>query len=153
DRYIFLYKQVGGKKIQKDGAEMALGWRQEAVMDTIVRPMAELLKEFKDTGFFHGSIRPSNMFATVSGNKLENVILGDCLALPASYLQPALFEPIARSMSQPIGRGAGVISHDLYAFGVSLAVILRTHDPLKGMSDYEIIREKMEQGSYAAITG
>ena len=153
ERFIFLYRQISGKRIHQVGEEMALSWRQETVMETMVKPMAEMLRDFRDSSFFHGGIRPSNMFAANSTGKIENIVLGDCLALPPSYLQPVLFEPIERAMSQPVARGEGTAADDLYAFGVSLAVILRAHDPLLGMTDYEIIREKMEHGSYAAITG
>ncbi len=153
ERYIFIYKNVLGKRIHKPGTAEALGWRQETVMEAIVRPMAQLLREFSDAGFVHGAIRPSNMFTDSVAGKSSQVVLGDCLSLPASYLQPVMYEPIERSMAQPSGRGEGVLQSDLYSWGVTLAVFLRSHDPMHGMSDDEIIKEKLEFGSYAAITG
>jgi hypothetical protein len=154
ERYVFLYRNILGKRIHTPGSPEALGWRQETVMEIIVKPMTELFKTFKDATFVHGAIRPSNMFAdTGSSGKTQLVMLGDCLALPASYLQPVLYEPIERAMAHPIGRGQGTIADDLYSFGVSLAVILRSHDPLQEMNDQEIIKEKLEFGSYSAITG
>ncbi len=153
ERYIFLYKNVIGRRIHHVGQPEAMGWRQETVMETIVKPVAATLLEFKDNSFVHGAICPSNMFADTAEGKVQHVILGDCLSLPASYTQPVLYEPIERAMAGPVGRGLGSIADDMYAFGVSLAVILRSHDPLQGMTDDQIIREKVENGSYAAITG
>lgn len=153
ERYAFVYKNVLGKRIHKSGAPEALGWRQETVMEAIVKPMAQLLREFRDSNFVHGAIRPSNMFTDSATGKLPKVVLGDCLSLPPSYLQPVLYEPIERSMAQISGRGEGVLQSDLYSWGVTLAVFLRAHDPMHDMSDEEIIKEKLEFGSYAAITG
>lgn len=152
-RYVFLYSNPGGARIQKPGEPAALGWRQDAVMESFIKPMAALLKEFKDGNFVHNAIRPSNIYAQTVAGKIQNIMLGDCLSLPASYLQPVLFEPIERAMAQPVGRGEGTLPDDIYSFGVSLAVILRGHDPLQGLADDDIIREKIENGSYAAITG
>ncbi|HRC25979.1 MAG TPA: hypothetical protein PKX87_00935, partial [Alphaproteobacteria bacterium] len=68
-------------------------------------------------------------------------------------LHPALYEPIERAMADPVARGLGRQGDDLYALGVVLAVLLRHHDPLEGMDDRQILSEKIEQGSYAALTG
>ncbi len=153
ERYVFIYKNVLGKRIHKPGMPESLGWRQETVMESIVKPMAQILRELRDAGFVHGAIRPSNMFTDSTTGKAPQVVLGDCLSLPPSYLQPVLYEPIERSMAQVSGRGDGVLQSDLYSWGVTLAVFLRAHDPMQGMSDDEIIKEKLEFGSYAAITG
>ncbi|MCC7305221.1 MAG: serine/threonine protein kinase [Alphaproteobacteria bacterium] len=152
-RYVFIYKDTLGKRIHKKGDAEALNWRQEAVMETVVKPMVLLLQEFRDRSFVHGAIRPSNMFASGSGGKIDQITLGDCLSLPASYDHPVLYETIERAMASPIGRGEGKPPDDLYSLGVTIAVLMRSHDPLHGMSDHDIIREKLENGSYAAITG
>jgi hypothetical protein len=153
ERYVFIYRHPKGQKIQKDGEQAAIGWRQDPTMEIIVKPMVELLKEFHEKNFAHGGIRPSNMFAVMAGAKIERFILGDCLSLPPSYAQSALFEPIERAMAQPSARGPINLYDDIYSFGVTLAVILRSNDPMYGKTEYEIIKNKMESGSYAAITG
>lgn len=151
-RYVFVYRRVPGEPVQKPDQEAALGWRQDLVMETVVKPMTLLLKDMRDTNFVHSGIRPSNMLAPIGG-KFEHIVLGDCLSTSPSSLQPVLFETIERGMAAPLGRGLGTPADDMYAFGVSLAILMRTSDPLKGLSDDEIIKEKLENGSYAAITG
>ena len=58
--------------------------------------------------------------------------LGECLSAPSSYRLPALYEPIERALADNGARGAGGYADDMYSFGVSLAVILRSVDPLEG---------------------
>ena len=151
ERYVIVYKHVLGQRLLQDDQALAMGWKQETVLDAVVKPMVDILQDFRDKDFVHGAIRPSNMFDGLGGGK--DFVLGDCLSTSASYTQPSLFEPIERAMADPIGRGIGTLPDDLYAFGVSLAVMMRSSDPLSGLSDEEVIHEKIQQGSYAAITG
>ncbi len=153
ERYVFLYTNPNASRIQKPGMSAAMGWRQDTVMDSFIKPMATVLREFREANLVHNAIRPSNMYVQGSAGKSQTIILGDCLSLPASYLQPVLYEPIERAMAQPIGRGEGMHTDDMYAFGVSLAVLLRTQDTMQDVADDEIIRDKMENGSYVALTG
>ncbi|MGB4106512.1 MAG: hypothetical protein WBK55_01795 [Alphaproteobacteria bacterium] len=151
-RYVMIYKDVLGKKLLT-GDQQALGWRQDDVMNIVVKPMIGALLDFRNFDFTHGSIRPGNMFYTGPAAKPEKIVLGECLSLPSSYSQPVLYQTIERGMVAPIARGEGILTDDLYAFGVSLAVCMRSNDPLEGLNDDEIVRAKIELGSYAAITG
>jgi hypothetical protein len=62
-------------------------------------------------------------------------------------------EPIERAIVDPISRGYPRFEDDLYYFGVSLAMILRSYDPVEGMSDDDIIKYKMEKGSFSTLIG
>lgn len=153
ERYIFLYKDSLGKPILASDAPPALGLKQEQAMDAVVRPLVNILQDFRDRDFVHGAIRPANMFDGGAGEQFKKVILGDCLSTPGAYTQPSLYETIERASADPIGRGIGTLTDDLYSFGVSLAVILRTQDPLEGLGPTQVIHEKIKHGSYAAVTG
>jgi len=153
ERYVFIYANNLGGRLLKLESPKALGMKQERVLEAIVAPMVGVLQDFRDKDFVHGSINPSNMYDGGRGESFERVILGDCLSVPASYAQPALYETAERALADPIGRGPGTLADDIYAFGVSLAVILRSHDPLEGKTDQEIIQAKIENGSYATVTG
>ncbi len=153
ERYVFIYQDVIGKPLLEKGGNPFLGWKQEAVMDAVVKPMVDILQDFRDKDFFHGAIRPENMFNADKSSNVKKIVLGDCLSVPASYTQPVLYETIERSMVDPIARGPGTQAEDLYSFGVSLAVLMRTKDPLAGMDEKEVIKQKIEHGTYAAITG
>jgi hypothetical protein len=56
-------------------------------------------------------------------------------------------------MCLPCGRGAGTIADDVYSLGVLLATLATGQMPLADLSDAEIIRRKLELGSYGAIVG
>lgn len=152
ERFVFFYRNELGNPLLKPGQQYALGWSHERVMDAVVKPMIGVLRTFRDKEFFHGSIRPSNMFdGGVDLKDISHIKLGDALSTAAGYSQDPLFETIERAMADPVGRGKGGFEDDVYALGVSVAVLLRSVDPMANMSADDIIREKMKVGSYAAL--
>lgn len=151
-KYCFVYENTLGMPLMKDDTRGGLGMKPEVALNSIIKPIIGVLQDFRDKDFVHSNIRPSNIFDGGS-KRSERVVLGECLSLPASYNQPALYEPIDRAMCSPIGRGPGTQSDDLYAFGVSLAMIMRHNDPNEGLTDDEIIERKMEEGSYITFLG
>lgn len=151
-RYVFVYENTLGNPLLAAGKSAALGMRQEDLLESFIRPMVGLLTEFHNKDFVHGGFRVTNLFDGGSA-ALSRVILGDCLAGPVSFAQPNLYETSERAMTVPHARGMGTQADDLYAFGVCLAVILRHTDPLEGLTDRQILERKIEEGSYAALTG
>ena len=152
-RYCFIYvNNLGRSLIALNAPVLGLGMRQDHVMSAVIKPMISALLDMRDADFIHGNVRVDNMF---DGNEKEvtKIMLGDCLSTPPSYSQPSIYEPIERAMCDPAAKGRGTQTDDLYSFGVSLAVILRKKDPMSGMTDDEILREKIALGSYAALTG
>lgn len=152
ERFICIYFSNLGKKLVETGQEQALGLKSEIVYERVLKPLAGLLQDFRDRDFVHGSICATNLY-NGGTNNLSKIVLGECLATPSGYNQSLIYEPIERCMADPISRGPGTRATDMYAFGVTLAVLLRQHDPLARMEPDEIIRKKIELGSYAAVTG
>ncbi len=151
-KYCFIYENTLGDPIMKDDIRGGLGMRYDHVLSSVIRPIATVLADFRDKDLVHGNIRPSNIF---NGGKvaLERAVLGECLSLPGSYNQPVLYETVDRALISPIGRGIGLLQNDLYALGVSLAIMLRHMDPMEGLSDDEIIEKKIEEGSFNCLLG
>lgn len=151
-RYVFLYENNMGQPLVDKDTGGGLGWKPERVIQAVVKPMVGALLDMRDKDLIHGSISPYNMFiGGTQGN--ERVVVGECLSSPLGFIQPAVFETIERAMCDPMAKGFGSISDDLYAFGVTLCFLMRTRDPMEGMSADAIIRHKLEIGSYAALTG
>ena len=149
--YAFIYEDNLGQPLMTNDTQGGLGWKPDNVLNTVVRPMLGTLLDLRNKDIVHGEIRLGNIFD--GGVKdPDRVVLGECLSRPASGL-PVLYETIERGMADPVGRGIGSFKDDLYSFGVCLAVLLRTNDPMKGMNAREIIEQKMEMGSYGALTG
>lgn len=153
ERQSFFYLSNIGAPLLAVGDDQALSMRPEDVIASILRPVVNALMDFRDKDFVHGNIRLSNMFDNGIQGKGMQVVLGDCLSTPASYLQPALYETISRGMADPIARAKGLLSDDLYSVGVSLAVALRQHDPLQITKASEIVKHKIMHGSFATLVG
>ncbi|NQZ13867.1 MAG: hypothetical protein HRT94_03440 [Alphaproteobacteria bacterium] len=153
ERYCFVYENTLGQPlVPREGKSIALGWKPELVMGNVIKPMINLLLDMRDKDLVHGEVWPGNMYDGGSASK-DKIRLGECLTAPPSSQLPALYEPIERAMADPLGRGPGTNVDDLYAFGVSLAVMMRNEDPLEGLSDEEIVTQKIEKGSYTTLIG
>ncbi len=150
EKYCFIYENTLGKPLMENDTHGGLGMKAETVMNAIIKPMIGVLADMRDKDLVHGNIRPSNMFDGGSRN-VERVVLGECLSLPIGYQQPVLFETIDRSMASTTGKGTGGLHDDIYAFGVSMALLLRHFDPMEGLTDEQIIEKKMEEGTYNAL--
>ncbi len=150
ERFSFIYRDTLGKRIVPNDKHLALGWKAERVLEKVVAPVITVLKDLRDVDIVHGNIRPSN-FYTGGKTDYDHVVVGDCLSVPASMLQSPIFEPLHRCSAQPTGRGTGMIEDDLYALGVSMAMLIRAHDPLAKKTQEEIILHKMQHGTYASL--
>lgn len=153
-RYVFIYRNDIDRPLLSNAEAYggALGLRSDLLFEEFIKPMAVLLRDFADRDFVHGNIHAGNVFLG-GKNSSANYVLGDCLSVPGSYSSPAVYCSIERSLADPVARGNGTREDDLYAFGVLLAIMLRSHDPLENFSAKDIIYEKIEHGSYAALVG
>lgn len=151
-RYVFVYENRIGNPIATSANYLAMDLKNDLVLNTVIRNIVPTIKDMRDVDFVHGNIRVQNLYDG-GGSGLDKVMLGECLATPFGYLQPALYETIERASANALGRGKASPEDDMYAFGVTLAVLMRGSDPLAGFSDQEMIAQKIEVGSYAAITG
>jgi len=151
--FTFIYEDKALRRVLEPKAKAALGMSPERMIDRVLQPLLPILQEFYNKDYVHGALIPQNMFWQTGDDGSEKILLGDSLSLPGSYDVPVLYETIERAMTSPIGRGVGIKSDDMYTLGVTLAVMLRSHDPFEPMSNEEIIQQKIEQGSFAAIVG
>lgn len=149
--FCIVYQGGFGDPFIPKGQELALGMKQDEVMNRVLKPILQVLEDFSTKDFVHGAINLGNIFDR--GDKSNGFLLGECLSAPTGSLQPAVYSTIEKGMSNPIGRGLGAPSDDLYALGVVLTIMMRNSDPLHGMSDNEIVKQKIAEGSYAALTG
>lgn len=151
-QFVFLYQGELGEALVSPGSFSKVYWRYPEMVQYLVLPMAKVLKEMSSKTFSHGSIRASNIFYA-SGDRDRSVILGDCLSVQQHSAQPSVYLPVDKTLAQPMSRGRALISDDVYAFGVSLAMFLRKQDEIGRLSDEEMVRKKIEIGSYGAILG
>lgn len=152
ERFVFVYEDKLGKPISEGKNPNAMGLRPEPVISTIFRNLLDILRSMQIAGFVHGNIRVENIFDGTS-NTLENAMLGETLSVPSGYAQPTLYQTIPRGLSLPLGRGASDASDDIYALGVTVACLLRQTDITEGLSDADIVAQKIDIGSFNFIAG
>ncbi len=109
------------------------------------------LSYFKNVDIYHGNIRPDNIYF-YSGNDFNTIRLGGCFLKPAGSQQPILYETINRGMCKPSLRGAGTSSDDIYSLGVSMLVFYAGEEPLRHLSEQEILLKKIDLGSYKLLS-
>lgn len=148
--YALIYHNNIERKIADKEQSMALDWTYDKIFASVITPLIPTLRDMHQRDFFHSHIYVENLYTV---EKKDTVLLGDCLSFTDSYEQPFIYNTITRSMADPIARGHGALSDDIYAFGVTLGVLYRASDPLAGMTNEQILNYKIEHGSYAAILG
>lgn len=131
-------------------AAAARPWSEGELLEQLLRPAVRALERLKQRGLTHRAVRPDNLF---HGNAGQPLVLGCAWAAPPASLQPALFEPPYVAMCLPSGRGDGTIADDVYALGVTMLVLALGQLPLAELDDGEIVRRKLERGSFGALAG
>ena len=117
----------------------------------IIKPLAGSLAELSEKGITHRAIRPDNIFYMDEAR--TKMVIGDCVTSVPGNDQPIVIESIESSMAMPSARGTGTHADDMYALGATLLILALGRNPLQGVPDSEIIRRKLQIGSYAALIG
>ena len=117
----------------------------------LATPLTTILQKLADQDAPHRAIRPENMF--FNDEEMTEIVIGENLTSPPGYDQPSIFEPIERAMSHPAGRGVGTSRDDIYAMGVTIGILVLGRNPVAKLKDADLIRARLEQGSYAVIFG
>ncbi len=124
-------------------------WPEKALLDLVLTPIARVLGILHRRNLTHRAIRPDNVFQAARGRP---VTLGAAWAAPPAMHQPAVFESPYSAMCHPVCRGDGTIADDVYALGVLLLTLAGGRIPMPNMDDSTLIRWKLDQGSFAALT-
>lgn len=152
-RYAFLYEMPAGQRLSEQMTPSAPLLRSDIMLQSVLKPMIGVLRDLRSNDIVHGDIHPGNMFGEMKGLALEKFLMGECLCLPPSYGLPSLYETVERAMAQPTAKGIGTYEDDMYSLGVTLAVLIRQNDPMTGFTTEQIVRTKVEVGTYAAVLG
>jgi hypothetical protein len=141
--------QPPGPSLASLTVEPHVPWGERRLLDHALRPLALALEQLHVTGMTHRAIRPNNVFQSRS---TERLALGGAWSAPVASLQPTLFEPPYSAMCDPSCRGEGRIADDIYALGVLLVLLGAGRLPIERLDPEAMLRQKLEIGSFAAIT-
>jgi hypothetical protein len=139
-----------GPAVWPTGQPTIRAWSEAELLRCLVRPAAAALEELRLRELTHRAIRPDNLFRAGAG---DPVVLGCPWAAPPAFLQPPAFEPPYVAMCLPSGRGEGTTADDVYALGVTTLALALGRMPWAGLGDDDLIRRKLDAGSFAALVG
>ena len=125
--------------------------RDEVLARVFLQSLLPALRDFEGSVISHRALRAENLFYTDATKSA--VMLGECVSSPPAFGQPIIYETIESGIAHPLGRGPGSVSDDLYALGVLMVILTTGGNPMAGMSDQEILRHKISEGSYGALMG
>ncbi|MDA0996821.1 MAG: hypothetical protein O2944_01280 [Proteobacteria bacterium] len=117
----------------------------------VIQPIVEGLREVHTLKISHRAIRPDNIF--FMNEERDDIVLGECVTAPPGFDQPVMYEPIERALAMPAGRGEGALADDMYAIGVTFAVLTLGHNPVERVKPEDLNQRRVDHGSYAAICG
>jgi len=145
-----VFERPRGARVANNLTEPMTPLTADEILRGVLPPLVRTLHAFSDARITHRGIRPTNLF--FHGAKRE-VMLGDAVSAPPGYAQPDSFESIEGAMAMPHCRGAGTPADDLYALGVTLVYLLLGRDQTAGLDPRELLRAKIERGSFMTIIG
>jgi eukaryotic-like serine/threonine-protein kinase len=125
--------------------------QEDDLIHNLMPPLVGSLKEFFPGGATHRAIRATNLYYRDVARR--QLTFGDCCTTPPGLGQPILYETIESALANPWGRGNGQPSDDLFSFGVTLLLLLLGRNPVAHLNDAQLLEERINRGSYAAIVG
>ena len=123
-------------------------WNETELLQNLLRPAAAILADLQQRNLTHRSLRPENLFQLAQRGPVS---LGQAWAAPPACHQPDWLEPPYSASCLPCGRGNGSIADDVYALGAVMVMFALGAHPLPGVEPAEILRRKLELGSFAAL--
>ncbi|WP_299440493.1 protein kinase family protein [uncultured Rhodospira sp.] len=148
-RVVLIYEQPMGGRVMKSLSDTITPISDQQFVKSLLRPLCMALGELQNHGIGHRAVRPTNLFySDASGGR---IVLGDCATGPVAIDQPVVCETIESGMCTPAGRGLGVYADDFYALGVCAVMLLIGRNPLAGVSDHDILTQKLHHGTYATL--
>ena len=144
--FVILFEEPG-ERLVKDLAVPFQPLSDEDILQNLLPWALSALRAIFDLGATHRAVRPTNLFRATGGR----IVLGECVSLPPAAAQGVAYETIESGLAQPMGRGAGFPADDLYALGVTLAVLMLGRDATASMPADELIAAKIARGSVAAL--
>ena len=122
-----------------------------ACVQRFLQPMLPCINEMHTQGITYRAFSPTNLFIDIGGTR-RDYLLGQCLSDPPGTMQHAVFETITAGMAERPYRGKEISGNDIYALGVMMVCLMRGSVPMVHMTDDEIVRRKLNFGSFNTLT-
>ena len=116
------------------------------VAEWLVKPVVRILRDFEQLNLTHRAIHPTRL--TFDDLSFQNIIFGAGFLTPPGFLQPACYEPIQTCFAEPTARGAGQLSYDLYALGITILSLFKEPKFLHALASAESNTRRLSEGSH-----
>jgi eukaryotic-like serine/threonine-protein kinase len=121
----------------------------EIVIREYLQPIVAALGALAAAGIVHGAVNPTNILFRQAAR--QGLALGECVSTATASRQPSYFLPIEAALAAPAARGRGQTADDVFALGVTAAFLLLGGNPVAGLAEDDLLRARIESGSYGAI--
>ena len=139
-----VYERPVGKRVMPSMRSEIRRIDEYDITRKVIEPLVNAVKELRSRGITHRAVRPTNLYYMDEAG--ERLAIGDCATAPPAFDQPIVFETIESGMCNPIARGSGTYSDDLYALGVTLVFLLMGRNPVAHLDDDALLRAKIQSG-------
>ncbi len=148
---LLFFQRPKGQRVITSINDRFTPWNEDLIIEKLVKPAYEVINSLSQKGLTHQTISPLNMFMV--GPEKNNIVrIGESLSVPAGFYQHPYFEPINYSMIDPIAKGEGSITNDLFALGASVA-FLALGGLHPNLNPNDILSSRIENGSYHSYIG
>jgi hypothetical protein len=147
---IVYLKPMGGRLVETLG-DTIMAIAEDEIIRKYMVPLVPALAALHAVGIAHGGINPTNIVFRDAAR--SQPMLGECISSAAAMRQPASFLAIEAALTAPPARGAAQRGDDVFALGVTIAQLLLGVSPTSGRADDELLRARIESGSFTAMLG
>lgn len=148
--YVVVLERPEGGRLSDLMAERSQRMDSAALINEILVPVLYGLRAIHEQRITYRSLRPDNLYFIDRAR--TRLALGECVSAPAGMDQPVSFEPLEQAMAHPWGRGEADQRADFFALGTLLVTMLSRRIPGEGRDPVELMCERLERGSYVALT-
>lgn len=149
-QFAVLVKKPEGEKFLQSGQMQFPAYTINDLERYFVKPILSFLRYLDSKQMSHGNINPYNLY--FKNEKQGPLMLGENFMAPADFSQKLIFEPSDRAIAQYTGKGSGGSINDVYTLGVTIFSLITGQIPLANLKTEEMLKIKLERGSYSAFT-
>ena len=124
---------------------------ENVLMDELVGPINEILRNFSENNISHGGINHETIYFNEDGD--YRFVITDPVSEPCGYSQSVHFEPVHRACAMPYGKGLAKTKDDYFALGVVIYFCIFGELPSASVPPSEFIKNRVTKGTYNYYAG
>ena len=149
ERLVIIFdRPLGGALFQRDKVNKRL--TVAILRDTVPLAFTRALAILHNRNLVHRQIRPEKVFFVEEVGNSE-VVIGECVTVPAGYGMPIDLEPIELMFADEASRGGGTDAADMYQMGATLLTYFKNRPIWKNRTREVSLKTRTQHSSYLAL--